>query len=53
MLNKDLLDVPDTTFSSSPADSGIAIPYLGLATAPKKVFKALNATGGLSINIPL
>lgn len=53
MLNKGLLHVPDTTFSSSPADSGIAIPYLGLANAPKKVFKALITAGGLGINIPL
>lgn len=54
VLSKYLLntfDGPDTTFSSSPADTAMSDP--GLAMAPKKAFKTLNTAGGLGINIPL
>lgn len=47
-------DCPNTTFSTSPTDYGIAMPCLELAVAPKKAFKTLkHQVASASTSIPL
>lgn len=46
-------DCPDTTFSISPTNYGIAMPCLELAVAPKKAFKTLkHQVASASTTIP-